>query len=155
MGKAMGTTEGIGLLLDPDFDLTQKVAPFITRIKLDRLDPRRVLGEFFDSGADLVQLLKEIPGELGEILRQVKQGRVKINVEHREMETFSSHMERASNRISFSLFVSALIIGSSLILRANIGPSLWGIPLLGLLGYVIAGILGIGLLFSILRSGRL
>jgi len=155
MGKAMGTTEGIGLLLDPDFDLTQKVAPFITRIKLDRLDPRRVLGEFLDSGADLVQLLKEIPGELGEILRQVKQGRVKINVEHREMETFSSHMERASNRISFSLFVSALIIGSSLILRANIGPSLWGIPLLGLLGYVIAGILGIGLLFSILRSGRL
>jgi ubiquinone biosynthesis protein len=155
MGKAMGTTEGIGLLLDPDFDLTQKATPFIARIKLDRLNPRQVLGEFLDSGADLVQLLKEIPGELSEILRQVKQGRVKINVEHREMETFSSHMERASNRISFSLFISALIIGSSLILRANIGPSLWGIPLLGLFGYVIAGVLGIGLLISILRSGRL
>ncbi len=155
MGKAMGTTEGIGLLLDPDFDLTKRVTPFIARIRLDRLDPRRVLGEFLDSGADLVQLLKEIPGDLGGILRQVRQGRVRINVEHREMETFSSHMERASNRISFSLLVSALIIGSSLILRANIGPSLWGIPLLGLLGFIVAGILGIGLLISILRSGRL
>jgi len=155
VAKAMGTMEGIGLMLDPDFDLTEKVAPFITRIKLDRLHPRRFLGEFFDSGTDLVQLLKDIPGDLGGILRQAKQGRVKISVEHRGMETFSSHMERASNRISFSLFVSALIIGSSLILQANIGPSLWGIPLLGLLGYVIAGFLGIGLLISILRSGRL
>jgi ubiquinone biosynthesis protein len=155
MGKAVGTMEGVGLLLDPDFDMTQKATPFIARIKLDRLRPRRVVEEFFDSGAGLVHLLKEIPEDLGGILRQLKQGRVKINVEHREMETFSTHMERASNRISLSLFISALIIGSSLILRANIGPSLWGIPLLGLFGYVIAGILGFGLLISIFRSGRL
>ena len=155
MMKAMATVEGIGVLLDPDFDLTQKAAPFVERVKLGRLKPQRVLGELFESGEDLIQLLKEIPGDLAEILRQLKRGKVKISIEHRELETFSYKVDRASNRIAFSLLTSSLIIGSSLILRANIGPSLWGIPLLGLLGFTIAGFLAVGLLISILRSGRM
>ena len=65
MIKAMATVEGIGLLLDPDFDFTGKAAPFIERIKLERLNPQRILGEFLESGGDLVQLLREMPGELG------------------------------------------------------------------------------------------
>jgi len=155
MIKALTTAEGVGVALDPDLDMAEKAAPFIKRIKMERLHPRRIIGEFLDSGGDLIQLLKEIPGEMSDILKQVKQGKVKIGFEHRGLENFAFHINRSSNRIAFSLLISSLIIGSSLIIRTEIGPYLFGFPLLGLLGFTIAGIFGIWLLISILRSGRL
>jgi ubiquinone biosynthesis protein len=155
MIKAMATTEGVGIVLDSEFDMVAKAAPFIESIMLGRMHPRRIIGEFFDSGMDLLQLVKLIPGETSEILRQIKEGRVRIGFEHRGLEDFAFHLDRSSNRIAFALIISSLIIGSSLIIRSNIGPYLFGFPILGLLGFSIAGIFGIGLLISILRLGRL
>ncbi|MBW2630393.1 MAG: AarF/ABC1/UbiB kinase family protein [Deltaproteobacteria bacterium] len=155
MIKAMAQVEGLGLVLDPDFDMTQRATPFIKHIKLERLSPKRVVGDFFESGGDLVQLLKDIPGELRTILKQLRQGKASIVFEHRGLENVISGLDRSSNRIASSLIISSLIIGSSLIIRTKIGPFLFGFPILGLAGFSIAGIFGIGLLISILRSGRM
>lgn len=155
MIKAMTQVEGLGLVLDPDFDMTERAAPFIKRIRLERLSPKRVVGDFFESGGDLVQLLKDIPGELRAILRQLRQGKTSIVFEHRGLENVISGLDRSSNRIASSLIISALIIGSSLVIRTEMGPFLFGFPILGVVGFSIAGIFGIGLLISILRSGRM
>ena len=155
MIKAMAQVEGLGLVLDPDFDMTERAAPFIKHIKLARLSPKRVVGDFLESGEDLVQLLKDIPGELRTILKQLRQGKASVIFEHRGLENLISGLDRSSNRIASSLIISSLIIGSSLIIRTKIGPFLFGFPILGLAGFSIAGIFGIGLLISILRSGRM
>lgn len=155
MGKALATAEGVGVALDPDMDMASKAAPFIKQLKMDRFSPQRVWKDFFDTGEDLLQLLKEIPGDLRDILRQIKQGKSKIGLDLRGLSQFSTLIDRASNRLAFSLLVSSLIISSSLILSTNIGPFLFGLPILGILGFGIAGIFGIWLLISILRSGRL
>lgn len=154
MGKALATAEGVGLALDPDMDMASKAAPFIRQLKMERFSPQRIWKEFFGTGEDLLQLLKEIPGDLQDILRQIKQGRYKIGLELRGLSQFSSQIDRASNRLAFSLLISSLIISSSLILSTNMGPFLFGLPILGILGLGIAGIFGIWLLISILRSGR-
>ncbi len=155
MIKAMAQVEGLGLVLDPDFDMTERAAPFIKHIKLARLSPKRVVGDFLESGEDLVQLLKDIPGELRTILKQLRQGKASVIFEHRGLENLISGLDRSSNRIASSLIISSLIIGSSLIITTKIGPFLFGFPILGLAGFSIAGIFGIGLLISILRSGRM
>jgi len=155
MVKALAQMEGLGLVLDPDFDMTEKAEPFIKRLKLKRLSPKRVMGDFLDSGGDLIQLLKEIPGELRDITKQLRQGKVSVGFEHKGLENFMFEMDRSSNRIAFALVVASLIIGSSLIIRSDLGPSLSGFPILGLVGFGIAGIFGIWLLISILRSGRM
>ncbi len=155
MGKALATYEGVGLTLDPDMDMASKAAPFIKQLKIARFSPPRVWKEFLEAGEDLFQLLKEIPGDLQDILRQIKQGKSKIGLELRGISQFSTQIDRASNRLAFSLLISSLIISSSLILTTNIGPFLFGLPILGILGFGIAGIFGIWLLISILRSGRL
>ncbi len=155
MIKALAITEAVGFTLDPEFDLAGKTGPFIRRIVMERLNPRRLLGEFFRSGGDLIQLLKEIPGETRDILQQIRKGKVKIGFEHRGLENFAFHVDRASNRIAFSLVIAALIIGSSIIIQTQIGPYLFGFSVLGLFGFLIAGIFGLWLLISILRSGRL
>jgi len=50
--------------------------------------------------------------------------------------------------------IAAMIIGSSLILQQKIGPTIFGFSALGILGYLLASIIGLGLIVSILRSGR-
>ena len=155
MVKALTQVEGLGLVLDPDFDMTEKATPYIKRLKLKRLSPKRIIGDFLDSGGDLVQLIKEIPGELRDITKQIKQGKIKIEFEHRGLENLVFEMDRSSNRVAFALVVASLVIGSSLIIRSDLGPFIFGFPMLGLVGFSIAGIFGIWLLISILRSRRM
>jgi ubiquinone biosynthesis protein len=154
MAKAVAVAEGVGLRLDPDFDMTQKAAPFVLQLKLEKLRPQRVLREFFLVGGDFLRLVQMLPEELETILQQIRQGGIKIGFEHRGLENFIHQLDRSSNRLSFSMIIAALIIGSSLILHANIGPFLFGFPALGVLGFSTAGIIGIGLVISILRSGK-
>ena len=154
MAKAVAVAEGVGLRLDPDFEMTKKAAPFLLQLKLGRLRPQRILREFFLVGGDFLRLVRLLPEELETILHQIREGGIKIGFEHRGLENFIHQLDRSSNRLSFSLIIAALIIGSSLILNANIGPFLFGFPALGVLGFSTAGIIGIGLVISIIRSGK-
>ncbi len=155
MIKALAETESIGGALDPDFDMSRKLAPFIRQFKMDKLSPGRLFKNILWAGEELGQLLSETPGDLNDIVKQIKQGRVKIGFEHRGLEKLIFEMDRSSNRVSFALIISAIVIGSSLIITADLGPHLFGFSLLGLLGFSIAGLMGLWLIIAILRSGRI
>ena len=64
-------------------------------------------------------------------------------------------MDRSSNRLSFAVVIAAIVIASSIMVHAAAGPVAFGYPVLGLAGFLVAGVLGIGLAIGILRSGRL
>ncbi len=155
MAKALSTVEGIGRKLNPDFDVIKQAGPFVRRIQLNRFGPRRALRNVTDTGTDLFQLLKEIPGEFREILKMVRKGKVKIEFEHKGLEQMYSTNDRISNRLSFAIVLAALIIGSALIVLSGIPPKWYGIPIIGLAGFVFAGIMGFWLLISIMKRGRL
>jgi len=155
MLKALATEEGLGRMLDPDFDAIKQVAPFIKRVQMDRLRPNRVARDVFESGSEFFHLLREIPGEVREILRQARQGRIKIEFEHKGLGPMLSTHDRVSNRIAFAIILAALIIGSSLIVLSGVPPKWHEIPVIGLAGFVIAAIMGFWLLISILRRGRM
>lgn len=66
-----------------------------------------------------------------------------------------STRDRIGNRISFSIIIAALVIGSALILASSIPPLFYGVSLLGILGFVAAAVMGLWLLVSMMRSGKL
>jgi len=103
---------------------------------------------------DLYDLLRIMPRELELILRRMRRGRMAIEFQHRGLERLIQEMDRSSNRLSFSLIIASLIVGSSLIMFLNKGPYFLGYPLLGIIGYVFAAIPGVGLALAILRSGK-
>lgn len=155
MIKTISEIEGVGLMLDPDFDITEKARPFIRRIKLERLEPSRIWAEVTDAGEEAVRSLAALPGEAREVLKQIRQGKAKIGFEHRGLEKLVFELDRSSNRIAFALIISSLIIGSSLVITTEVGPYLFGYPILGVLGFSFAGIFGIWLVVAIFRSGKL
>ncbi|MBW2121973.1 MAG: AarF/ABC1/UbiB kinase family protein, partial [Deltaproteobacteria bacterium] len=155
MMKALATVEGLGRTLDPDFVIAEHVEPFVRQIHLGRLNPKKIAGDMIDSGTELVGLLREIPGEVRAILKQAREGKITIEFEHRGLEPMLSAHDRISNRIAFAIVLASLVIGSSLIALSDIPPKWHEIPIIGLAGFVIAGVMGFWLLVSILRRGKL
>jgi ubiquinone biosynthesis protein len=151
MIKAMSEVEGIGLILDPDFDIVTKVAPYIKNIQMERIHP----GRFIDDFLTLSSRLRQFTLDLYDLLKQLKLGKGKVRIEHTGLDPLIFGINRSSNRIAFSLIIASLIIGSSLIITTYTGPSISGLPFLGFLGYTFAFILGMWLLISIWRSGKL
>lgn len=153
--KALTALEGLGRALDPDFDIVAKATPFVRRVKMERVHPRRLAEDLISFGGESLRLLREVPGELRSVLRLARQGRLKIKFEHRGLDPMRNTVDRASNRLSFAVVLAALIIGSSLVIQAGIPPKWHDIPIIGLAGYLVAGIMGFWLLISILRTGRM
>jgi len=155
MMKALTTIEGLGRTLDPDFDPIQQARPFVLRLYLTRLNPQRFVSDMLETGALLGQQLQELPGHFDDVLQKVKRGELHLSVTMRETEPVLATLDRISNRLAFAIVLGSLIIGSSVILHANIPPIWHGIPLVGLVGFSLAGTMGFGLLISILRRGMM
>lgn len=155
MIKALSTVEGLGRILDPDLDVIEQATPFIKHIQLNRIHPRRIAKDMASSGTDLFHLLKDIPGEVRTILKLARQGKVKIEFEHRGLEPMIAANDRISNRLSFAVVLASLVIGSGLIVLSGVPPRWHEIPVIGLIGFLVAGAMGFWLLISIMRSGRM
>lgn len=155
MLKALATVEGIAVRLDPQLDMIARAEPYVRRLKLDRLSPRRVLREVYDSSAELIELAREIPGAVRDLLRLAKRGGLRLGFEHRGLGELIDSNERIANRVSFAIVVAALIVGSSLIVHSEIPPTWHGIPVIGLAGFLAAGVMGFLLLVAIIRHGRM
>jgi ubiquinone biosynthesis protein len=154
-GKALATYEEVGRMLDPQFDFVTEMIPYVKKLSRRKFRAKIIFRDIATALQDLRDLLVPLPFDLEIITEKLRKGELGFSLQHKGLEKFILEMERSSNRISFSLIIAALIVGSSLIMRLEMGPYLFGYPLLGIFGYVFAGILGIWLVIAILRSGRI
>jgi ubiquinone biosynthesis protein len=56
------------------------------------------------------------------------------------------------NRLTVGIIIGSLLIGSSLIITTGIGPLLWGFPAIGIVGFLVSGLLGMYIVISSLRN---
>jgi ubiquinone biosynthesis protein len=155
MLKAFSAVEGVGLMLDPDFDMIKQAAPLIKEVKLARLSPQRITGDIFRLAVELFQFVQNFPKDILSITRLIKQQKLFLNLEYKGLDKMLSTYDQISNRISFSIIIAALIIGSALIVISKVPPLFYDISLIGIVGFMAAAIMGIWLLVAILRKGRL
>ena len=155
LAKALVTVESIGRQLDPDFNMFEHLTPFIDKLVRERLTPASLSKEISDLAQSYGVMLKRIPWDIKELINRLNQNKFRIDLHHQGLEKLIADLDKSSNRISFSLLIAALIVGSSLIMQTEKGPFLFGFPVLGFLGYLIAGFLGLWLAIAILRSGKL
>ncbi len=155
LAKALVTMEGIGRQLDPEFNMVEHLRPFMENLLRERMSPASFSREMLSIAHSYTALVKNLPRDLKEFINRINRNKFKIDLEHRGFERLIADLDKSSNRISFSLIIAALIVGSSLIMQTEKGPMLLGFPILGFLGYSIAGFLGLWLAIAILRSGRL
>jgi len=152
MLKALVTVEGLGRTLYPEFDFVSEVRPYLKKVTLHRYDPRRRFRDMLILLEDMYRLIEELPPGIQDILRKVRQGELKVQFEHRNLERLTMEMNRSSSRLAAAVIIGSLIVGSSLVMQVKLGPSLFGFPLLGIIGYLLASVLGLKLIWNIFRS---
>ncbi len=153
--KALVTIEGVGRSLDPEFDMISHATPFVQELLARRLSPKYLSKVTWRQLQELRNLLRMLPRETQEIVKKLSKGKLKIEFEHVGLDPLGKNLDRITNRLSFSLVVSAIIVASSLIMQTNTGYMFMGYPVLGIIGYLVAGGLGFWLAIAILRSGRM
>jgi ubiquinone biosynthesis protein len=155
MLKALAQVESVASNLDPNFDMIQKATPFITQIKMARLAPGRLAGDAVRLIEQSYEFLTDFPKDLLELSRSLRQKRLSFNLILKDLDKMLVTHDQISNRISFSIIIAALIIGSALIVISNMPPLFYGISVIGLAGFLTAGFLGVWLLVAIIKKGRL
>jgi ubiquinone biosynthesis protein len=85
----------------------------------------------------------------------IRKQRLSLQLEHKGLESMLATQDQTSNRMSFAIIIAALIIGSALIVISEIPPLVYGISLIGIIGYLVAAVMGIWLLVAIIKKGRL
>ncbi|MFZ0390035.1 MAG: AarF/ABC1/UbiB kinase family protein [Calditrichia bacterium] len=155
MGRAIIISESVGRGLDPDFNLFEFLIPYTRKFYFARFNPFGQFNHFTRMLDETVALMRALPDDVRTILHKIKQDEFAINFYHQGLENLTREIDRASNRVAFSLIIAAIVIASSLVIIFNRGPFLFGYPAIGIIGYFIASLLGLWLITSILRSGKL
>lgn len=153
--KSLVLIEGMGRTLDPDFDMVSRLRPFIVRALRQKLSPLRISRDIHKTMSSYLTLARDIPRDLKEIINRINRNKFKIDLEHRGLDKFTTEFDRSINRLSTSMILAAIIIGSSIIMQTDKGPKALGFPVLSFLGYSVAGIVGLWLVYAIIRSGRM
>ncbi|MCX5970089.1 MAG: ubiquinone biosynthesis protein UbiB, partial [Coprothermobacterota bacterium] len=155
LAKTLITIEGVGETLDPDFDMVGLTQPFAKKLVMSRFNPSNLAKDIRELLESLYSLAVTLPKDLQWVLNKLKQGTLGIELQLKGLEKLIQTLDKVSNRLAFSVVIAALIIGSSIVVLANKEPFLFGYPAFGMIGYLAAGLMGLWLVISILRSGRL
>ncbi len=87
-------------------------------------------------------------------MRMLTRGQLRMNLDLAGSEDPISDLARAADRLTMGIIIAGLFIGSSVVYYARIKPVIFGIPVIGFLGYLIALALGLWLVRQIARDSR-
>ena len=155
MIRSLMLAEAGGRRLYPEFDMMTLAKPYVKRIIMRRLSLKRRIKEAPDTLEEVETLVRLAPKQVQSILSKASQGELSVRVDPAGIPEILHELDRSSNRLAFAMICAALVIGSSITISAGFGPFLFGFPLLGVVGFGLAALLGFWLLFSIMRGGKL
>lgn len=155
LGRSIIILQSIIRNLNEEFNVIKEIEPYIKKLIKEQFSIYKLSKDFFNSFEEFIELGKDFPYEIREILEKIKSGKIKLDIEHKGLNPIIQSYERTSNRITISIILASIIIGSSLIIHSKL-PPLWNnIPVIGLIGFLVATILGFVLLISIFRHNKL
>lgn len=103
---------------------------------------------------DVQELLHEAPRRATSILRTLAENRFRVHVAGLEESRLIESMQKIANRITTGVIAAGLILGAALMMRIPTEHRLLGYPALALVFFLIAFVLGIGLVVSMSLSDR-
>jgi ubiquinone biosynthesis protein len=164
--KTFIQAEALGKILNSDANILEVTRPYAEKLVQKGYDTQKLFKTLGRETRTLGQYARRVPRYVNDLLRKAARGEVQLEFRHRGFENFDRKLERGINRLTVGAVISASTIAASLILNssqkvAEFTLPFWGRPtvsvtsVLGITGYMIATILGVWLIVSIFRSGRL
>lgn len=135
IGRGIALIEDAGRKLDPEFNAASELKKLSRKIVINKYKPERLIKVGMNYLLQIEHLAKDLPDTINNTISKLEEGDIEVNIKLQDISELT-------NQLSVSLILSALIVGSSLAILADKGPQLWGIPALGLIGFVFSAVLG-------------
>lgn len=155
ISKSALIIEGVVSKISPDMDILDFVIPYVKSKNKYYFKESLSYDNLMISLYSFLKRSSELPAKYAELAENLNEGRVKVKIESTEFSDTMKEVNKMINRVVFGVVVSGMIIGSSYILSANVGPKIKGVSVIGITGYGISALFALYLLISILRSGNL
>ncbi len=152
--KAFITLEGMGRGLDPTFHMTTEALPLLRQVVRARYRPKVVANRAWQTLRRTLAVAEQLPHDVSRLLRNARRGRVHVGIDVAHLKRVGDQIDRAANRLTMALVIAALIIGSSIVMTVQGGPTLFGLPAFGFLGFASAFVGGLWLVRAIWRSSK-
>ncbi len=139
--KALTTIEAVAERFDPEFDVLAHVEPQIREVVTKRYGFAAIRQRMEKSLAGYLDLLENMPLEIQRFLHHFRYSQFTLNLEIKRLDHLAEKMDSSSRLLGISMIISALIVGSSILLLADrISGSPGFLGTLGIIGLVLAGI---------------
>ncbi len=146
LGKAIITIEGVGQEVDPDFNLSHKLAEYSENMRLERMGASYFVKNLGKSIISYKNMFTNLPKQTTEILERLRKGDLRVQFQHKDLDILEKEIDRGSNRVALAVLIGSLVVASSLILN------LTGSKFFAVAGFLIALILSLFLSFSIYKE---
>ncbi|MFP4068606.1 MAG: ABC1 kinase family protein [Opitutales bacterium] len=154
LSKAILCVEESARLLDPDFEIQEVARPFLKKLNRERWSVKSVAEQTYYPMLAMLRRLQQIPEDLQRILHRIEREELQLNFHHTGTKDLEETFNSSMNRLTIGIIVGSLIIGSSLVITTGVKPLLWGYPAIGIVGFLVSGLLGLYIVVSTLRNHR-
>ena len=135
LSRAAIATEGILRSLWPDMPIAQIFLPHAKQLLADRYDPTHLQGELMRSLVRLQSMASELPAQLQQIMMDLETGKFTVTIQSRELAELNANVRTLGVVAFVGLCACGFIIGTFIAFAGSSG-TLFGVPVLGLLGIV-------------------
>jgi predicted unusual protein kinase regulating ubiquinone biosynthesis (AarF/ABC1/UbiB family) len=154
LGKTLLNLEAVSSALDPQMQVQKIIEDHLQDVL------RRQMKQMFSPNrlaSDLIEvqeLLRESPRRLSQLLRTLSDNRFRVHITGLEESRLIESMQKIANRITAGVITAGLILGAAMIMRIPTRAHIFGYPALALILFLVAFVLGAGLVGSSLLSDR-
>ncbi len=153
--KSIVTSEGTARLLYPELDVVSEAEPYIRKLLKQKYSPAHLFRQLRLNLGNFLQLQKDLPNQLNDILSQIENGNLSINFKHKGLDDLRHTLDHIANRLTLGIITASMIIGSSMIITTGVPPLLLGYPALGLIGYLLSAFVGGWLAVDIIKKRKM
>jgi ubiquinone biosynthesis protein len=156
LDRTIATLGAVGVELYPEFNVFEVARPYARELMLERFRPDRVVRRARRDAFRYAQVLAEAPFQFHDFMEEIRDGQIEVGFVHKGLDDVLPKLDTLINRLVIALIVVGGLIGSSLIgIFATAGPLVLGVNIISIVGFALSAVLGIWLLWGVVRSGRL
>jgi ubiquinone biosynthesis protein len=152
LGKTLLYIDTISKTIDPAANPFRILRSYVQRLVLEEVrtlfSPSNLTKAFIEGN----ELVLTLPGHIRQIVEKIAEDHLRVEIEPVGLEPLYETISKTVNRLAFAVVVAAILISSSLVFRANAGPQVFGLSAFAIFGFFVAVVLGLYLIYTILRS---
>lgn len=154
LSKSILCVEETARILDPNFDIQKVARPYLVKLNKERWSFEGIQRQTIYPLINMLRSIQRIPENVQRILQRVEDEELQINFHHTGTEEIQETFNASMNRLTAGIILGSLLVGSSLVITTGVEPLLFGYPAIGILGFLVSGMLGLFIVVSTLRNHR-